>query len=159
MTIGGKGKTVLIIMAAVAVFLLIKYLIVSDEERIKKVIYKGKAAVEQEDFEGALKHVSRDYQDDYGMNKMAIAAILKRLYAQFDDITIYVEWMEVEILEPGLGQAALLTWVTVKWGGETGYIVGSDKTPNRVVFTLAKEGNDWRIVKTEGVEPVEGLWL
>ena len=153
MTIGTKGKTVLIIMAAVAAFILIKYLLVSDEARIKKVIYKGKAAIEQEDFEGALKHVSRDYQDDYGMNKMAIAAILKRLYAQFDDITIYVEWMEVEILESGLGQAALLTWVTAQWGDDVGYIVGNAETPNRVVFTLAKEGKNWRIIKTEGVEP------
>ena len=159
MTLGKTGKTVLIIMAAVLAFILIKYLIVSDEERIKKVIYKGKAAIEQEDFEGALKHVSRDYQDDYGLNKMAIAALLKRLYAQFDDISIHVEWTEVEILERGLGQAAILTWVTVKWEGETGYIVGSAETPNGVVFTLAKEGKQWRVVKTEGVEPVEGLWL
>jgi hypothetical protein len=159
MTIGKRGKTVLIIMAAVAAFILIKYLIVSDEAHIKKVIYKGKAAIEQEDFEGALTHVSRDYQDDYGLNKMAIAALLKRLYAQFDDITIHVESMEVEIMESGLGQAALLTWVTAKWGGETGYIVGNAENPNRVVFTLAKEGKHWRVVKAEGVEPEEAFLL
>jgi len=159
MTLGSKGKTVLIIMAAVAAFVLIKYLLISDEARIKKVIYKGKAAIEQEDFEGALKHVSRDYQDDYGMNKMAIAAILKRLYAQFDDITIYVEWMEVEILEPGLGQAALLTWVTAQWGEDVGYIVGNAETPSRVVFTLIKEGRHWRVVKAEGVDLEEEFLL
>jgi hypothetical protein len=159
MTIGKTGKTVLIIMAAVAAFILIKYLLVSDEARIKKVIYKGKAAIEQEDFEGALTHVSRDYQDDYGLNKMAIAALLKRLYAQFDDITIHVESMEIEIMENGLGQASLLTWVTAKLGGETGYIVGNAENPSRVIFILAKEGKQWRVVKSEGVEPVEGLWL
>jgi hypothetical protein len=159
MTLGSKGKTVLIIMAAVAAFILIKYLLVSDETRIKKVIYKGKAAIEREDFEGALKHVSRDYQDDYGLNKMAIAALLKRLYAQFDDIKIYVEWIEVEILERGLGQAAILTWVTAKWGDDVGYIVGNAETPRRVVFTLAKEGRHWRVVKTEGVELEEEFLL
>jgi hypothetical protein len=158
MTLGGKGKTVLIIMAAVAAFILIKYLLVSDEARIKKVIYKGKAAIEQEDFEGALKLVSRDYQDDYGLNKMAIAAILKRVYAEFDDIAIYVEWMEVEILESGLGQAAILTWVTAQGREGVGYIVGNAENPSRVVFTLAKEGRHWRVVKVEGVEP-EGEWL
>ena len=158
-TIGKKGKTVLVIIAVVAAFILIKYLLVSDEARIKKVIYKGKAAIEQEDFEGALKHVSRDYQDDYGLNKMAIAALLKRLYAQFDDITIHVESIDVKIMESGLGQAALLTWVTAKLGGETGYIVGNAENPSRVIFILAKEGEQWRVVKSEGVEPVEGLWL
>lgn len=158
-TIGKKGKTVLIIMAAVAAFILIRYLLVSDEARIKKVIYKGKAAIEQEDFEGALTLVSREYQDDYGLNKMAIAALLKRLYAQFDDITIYVEWMEVEIVESGLGQAAILTWVTAKWGDEVGYIVGNAESPRRVVFTLAKEGKHWRVVNTEGVELEEEFLL
>jgi hypothetical protein len=155
MTLGKKGKTVLIIMAAVACFILIKYLIVSDEARIKRVIHKGKTAIEQEDFEGALTHVSRDYQDDYGLNKMAIAALLKRLYAQFDDINIH----DIEIREAGLGQAALLPWVTARWGEEIGYIVGSAENPSRVVFTLAKEGRHWRIIKTDGVEPEEGLWL
>jgi hypothetical protein len=154
-TIGKKGKTVLVIIAVVAAFILIKYLLVSDEARIKKVIYKGKAAIEQEDFERALTLVSRDYQDEYGLNKMAIAALLKRLYAQFDDIKIYVEWMEVEILEKGVGQAAILTWVTAQWGEDVGYIVGNAEIPRRVVFTLAKEGKNWRVVKTEGVEPEE----
>jgi len=159
MTIGKTQKTVLIIIVAVAAFILIKYLLVSDEARITKVIYKGKAAIEKEDFEGALTNVSRDYQDDYGLNKMAIAALLKRLYAQFDDITIHVESIDVKIMESGLGQAALLTWVTAKLGGETGYIVGNAENPSRVIFILAKEGKQWRVVKTEGVEPVEGLWL
>jgi ketosteroid isomerase-like protein len=159
MTLGKKGKTVLIIMAAVACFILIKYLIVSDEARIKRVIYQGKTAIEKEDFEGALKHVSRDYQDDYGLNKMATAAILKRLYAQFDEITIHVEEIAIEIREAGLGQAALRTWVTARWGEGIGYIVGSAENPSRVVFTLAKEGRQWRIIKTEGVEPEEELWL
>ena len=160
MTLGKKGKTVVVILAAICAFVLIKYIFTSDEARIKKVIYKGKAAIEQEDFEGALKHVSRDYHDDdYGLNKMAIAAILKRVYAEFDNIAIHMEQMDIEIIESGLGRASFLTWVTVKWGGETGYIVGNAKNPSRVVFTLAKEGRHWRIIKAEGVEPVEGLWL
>ena len=159
MTIGTKGKTVLIIMAAVAAFILIKYLLVSDEARIKKVIYKGKAAIEQEDFEGALRHVSRDYHDDYGLNKMAIATLLKRIFAEFDDIAIHVKGMDVEISEQGLGQATFLTWVTVQGEEGIGYIVGNAENPSRVVFTLSKERGKWRVVKSEGVEPGEGLWL
>ena len=146
-------------MAAVACFFLIKYLIVSDEARIKRVINKGRAAIEQEDFEGALTHVSREYQDDYGLNKMAIAALLKRLYAQFDDINIHVGEIYIVIREAGLGEATLHTWVTARWGEEIGYIVGSAENPSRGVFTLAKEGRQWRVIKTEGVEPDEGLLL
>jgi ketosteroid isomerase-like protein len=159
MTIGRRGKTVLIIMAAVACFVLIKYIIVSDEARIRRVIYKGKAAIEQEDFEGALTHVSRDYRDDYGLNKVAIAGILKRLFKEFDTIAIHVKGMEVEISEGGLGQATLFTWVTAQMGDGVGYIVGSAEEPSRVVFTLAKERGRWRVVRTEGVDPEEEFLL
>ena len=158
MTLGGKGKTVLIIMAALACFILIKYILVSDEARIKRVIYKGKAAIEREDFEGALKHVSRDYRDDLGFNKLAIGVIIKRVFNEFDTIAIHVEDMEIEISETRLGQATLFTWVTAQGKEGIGYIVGSMEKPSRVIFTLAKEGRHWRIVKVEGVEPGE-VWL
>jgi hypothetical protein len=159
MTLGRRGKTVLIIMAAAACFLLIKYIIISDETRIRRVIYKGKAAIEQEDFEGALRHVSREYQDDYGLNKVAIAAILQRLFKEFDTIAIHVKVMEVEIAEGGLGKATLSTWVTAHMGDEVGYIVGSAEEPSRVIFTLAKERGRWRVVGTEGVEPAQEFLL
>jgi hypothetical protein len=159
MTIGKKGKTVFIVLAALACFLLIKYILISDEARIRRVIYKGRAAIEQEDFEGALRHVSRDYRDDYGLNKVAIAAILKRLFKEFDTIAIHVKGMEVEITEEGLGEATLLTWVTAKGGEGVGYIVGSAEEPSCVVFTLAKERGRWRVVRTEGVEPAEEYLL
>jgi hypothetical protein len=159
MTIGKRGKTVFIVLAAVACFFLIKYLIVSDEARITGVIYKGKAAIEREDFEGALKYVSRDYQDDYGLNKVAIAAILQRVFMEFDNITIHVKGMDVEISEGGLGQATFFTWVTAQAGEGVGYIVGSAEEPSCVVFTLAKEKGRWRVVKVEGVEPAEEFLL
>jgi hypothetical protein len=159
MTIGRTGKTVLIIMAAAACFLLIKYIIVSDETRIKRVIYKGTAAIEEEDFEGAMTHVSREYQDDYGLNKLAIGAVLKRLYKEFDAIDIRIEHIAVEITEGGVGRATILTWATARVGDDFGYLVGSAETPRRVVFTLVKERARWRVVKTEGVEPQEELWL
>jgi hypothetical protein len=158
MTIGRRGKTVFIVLAAVACFVLIKYIIVSDEARIRRVIYKGKAAIEQEDFEGALRHVSRDYRDDYGLNKVAIGALLKRVFMEFDSIAIHVKGMEVEIAEGGLGKATLFTWVTAHGAEGVGYIVGSAEEPSRVIFTLAKERGRWRVVRTEGVE-LEGEWL
>jgi hypothetical protein len=159
MTIGRRGKTVFIVLAAVACFFLIKYIIISDETRIRRVIYKGKAAIEQEDFEGALKYVSRDYQDDYGLNKLAIGALLKRVFKEFDAIAIHVKGMEVEISEGGLGQATLFTWVTAQGDEGVGYIVGSAEEPSCVTFTLAKERGRWRIVKAEGVEPAEEFLL
>jgi len=153
-----KAQTILIFLAAITCFFLMRHFLVSEEDRIKAVIYHGRAAIEREDFEGALKHVSRDYQDAYGLNKMAIAAILKRLYAEFDNIAIQVEEMEVTIPEKGQGLAAFNTWVTFRSEEGIGYLVGSFEEPCRVVFTLAKEGGKWRVIKVEGITP-EGVYL
>lgn len=154
-----RAETVLIALAAITCFFLVRHFLVSDEARIKGVIYQGKAAIEREDFEGALKHVSRDYRDEYGLNKMAIAAVLKRLYAEFDNIAIEVAEMEVTIPEKGQGRAAFNTWVTFRSEEGIGYLVGSFEEPGRVVFTLAKEGGKWRVIKVEGVVPPEGVYL
>jgi len=154
-----KVTIVLIVLAAIACFFLLRHCLTTDEARIRRVIYQGKAAIEKEDFEGALKHVSRDYQDDYGLNKMAIAAILKRLYAEFDNIAIEVEGLEVTIGEGKRGQAAFNTWVTFRSEEGIGYLVGSFEQPCPVRFTLAKEGGKWRVVKVEGVVPPEGVYL
>jgi len=153
-----KAQTILIFLAAITCFFLMRHFLVSEEDRIKAVIYHGRAAIEREDFEGALKHVSRDYQDAYGLNKMAIAAVLKRLYAEFDNIAIQVEEMEVTIPEKGQGLAAFNTWVTFRSEEGIGYLVGSFEEPCRVVFTLAKEGGKWRVIKVEGITP-EGVYL
>ena len=153
-----KAQTIFIFLAAITFFFLMRHFLVSDEDRIKGVIYHGRAAIEREDFEGALKYVSRDYRDEYGLNKMAIAAILKRLYAEFDDIAIQVEAMEVTILENDQGRAAFNTWVTFRTEDGIGYLVGSFEEPCQVVFTLAKEGGKWRVIKVEGITP-EGVYL
>ena len=154
-----RAQNILICLAAITCFALVRYCLTTDEVRIKKVIYQGKAAIEEEDFEGALKHVSRDYEDAYGLNKMAIAAVLKRIYAEFDNIAIQVEEMEVTIGEGKQGQAAFNTWVTYRSEEGIGYLVGSFEEPCHVVFTLAKERGKWRVTQVEGVEPVGGPWL
>ena len=156
-----KAETILIALVAITCFFLVRHFLVSDEDRIKGVIYQGKAAIEREDFEEAIKHVSRDYQDEYGLNKMAIAAILKRLYAEFDDIAIQVEDLEVTITEKETGtkqgRASFNTWVTFRTEEGIGYLVGSFEEPCQVVFTLAKEGGTWRVIEVEGITP-EGAY-
>ena len=158
-----RTQTIIIALAAIACFLLIRHLLVSDEDRIKGMIYQGKAAIEREDFEGALKHVSRDYKDAYGLNKMAIAAILKRLFAEFDDIAIQVEDLEVTITERETGKkqgrVSFNTWVTFRTEEGIGYLVGSFEEPCQVRFTVAKEGRHWRVIEVEGVEPPGESWL
>jgi ketosteroid isomerase-like protein len=150
-----KAMNVVMVLAAVGCFFLLKHLLVSDETRIKRVIYDGKAAIEKKDLEGVLKQVSRSYQDDYGLNKVAIMALFQRVFYQFDDINIRIEEMQITIGENKQGRAVILTWATARAQDKTGYLVGSAEKPCQVTFTLAKEGGRWRVIKTEGIVPEE----
>jgi len=150
-----KARSVIILLAAVGCFFLLKHILVTDEARIKRVIYDGKAAIEKKDIEGVMEQVSRSYQDDYGLNKVAIFALFKRVFNEFDDINIRIEEIEITIMENKQGRATILTWATARAGDKTGYIAGSSEKPWHVTFTLAKEGGKWRVIKTEGIAPEE----
>ena len=150
-----KAMNVVILLAAVGCFFLLKHILVTDEARIKRVIYDGKAAIEKKDIEGVIEQVSRSYQDDYGLNKVAIMALFQRVFHQFDDINIRIEEMQITIGENKQGRATILTWATARTQDKTGYIVGSSERPCQVTFTLVKERGKWRVIKTEGIAPEE----
>ncbi|MCJ7547278.1 MAG: nuclear transport factor 2 family protein [Deltaproteobacteria bacterium] len=150
-----KAMNVVMVLAAIGCFFLLKHILVSDEGRIKRVIYDGKTAIEKKDIEKVMEQVSRSYQDDYGLNKFAIFALFKRVFQEFDDINIRIEEMQITINENKQGRATILTWATAREQDKTGYIVGSAEQPCQVTFTLAKEGGRWRVIKTEGIAPEE----
>ena len=149
------ARNCLILLAAVGCFFLLKHILITDEARIKRVIYDGKAAIEKKDIEGVMEQVSRSYQDDYGLNKVAIFALFQRVFHEFDDINIRIEEIEITIGENKQGRAQILTWATARTQDKTGYIVGSSEKPCRVAFTLIKERGKWRVTKTEGIVPEE----
>jgi hypothetical protein len=150
-----KAMSVVILLAAVGCFFLLKHILVTDEARIKRVIYQGKEAIEKKDIEGVMEQVSRTYQDDYGLNKVAIYALFQRVFHQFDDINIRIEEMQITISENKQGRATILTWATARMQDKTGYIVGSSERPCQVTFTLIKERGKWRVIKAEGIAPEE----
>jgi len=152
---GRKRLILLVILAAICVFVLFKYILVSDEERIRKALYQGKAAIEKEDLQGVMAQVSRYYRDEYGFNYLGVRALFNWVFEEFDDIAIHVEGMEVEISEKGGGKATLRTWATARGRDKTGYIVGGSQQPCRVVITLKKDRGSWRVIKAQGVVPGE----
>jgi ketosteroid isomerase-like protein len=149
------ARNIVILLAGVGCFLLFKHILITDEARIKRVIYDGKAAIEKKDIEGVMEQVSRAYQDDYGLNKVAIYALFQRVFHQFDAIDIRIEEIEITIGENKQGRAQILTWATARTQDKTGYIVGSSEKPCQVTFTLQKERGKWRVTKTEGIAPEE----
>jgi len=157
---GGRNKLILlVVVAAAACFVLFKYVLVSEEERIKRTLYAGKEAIEEESLGELMPHVSRYYRDEYGFNYLAVRRLFTWLFQEFDDIAIHVTKMDIEITEKGKASAHLLTWATATGTGreETGYIVGSSKQPCKVTIALEKSGGNWKVIETRGVEPGEML--
>ena len=144
--------------AACGAYFLISHLLMTDEARIKQVIYQGKAAVEKKDIEGVLTLVSRDYQDDLGLNKVAIMMLFQRAFREFDAIDITIMELHVEIDEKQQGHAFVATWATVRTQDKARYLVGNPDKPTQLTLTLAKEGGKWRVIKAVGVNP-EGIEL
>ena len=140
---------------AIGAYLLIRHLLMTDEARIKRVIYQGKAAVEKKDIEGVLEVVSREYQDDYGINKVAIMMLFQRAFREFDAIDIVITELRVEIDEKQQGNAFVATWATVRAQDKARYLVGNPDKPTQLTLTLAKEGGKWRVIKAVGVNPEE----
>ena len=150
-------RGLLFVLAAVLAFLVLRNLFVSEEDRIKRVLKEGKEAIEKEDLEGVMDHISLFYRDDYGFTYLRIKVLLQRLFEEFDDIKIYVERMEVEVGENGKATARLLTWATARGKGGTGYIACSGQEPCRVRIDLEKGKTGWKVTRTSGVEPGEVL--
>jgi ketosteroid isomerase-like protein len=150
-----KAITICLILVAIGCYFLVSHLLLTDEARIRQVIYRGKAAIEKKDIDGVMAQVSREYQDDYGLNKIAIMVVFQRVFHEFEAISIHVEELRIEINERKQGQAFLLTWATVQTQDKTGYLVGSSEKPCQLTFTLAKEGGTWRVIKAAGVNPEE----
>jgi len=148
-------KGLLVAALLVGAFLTYKILFPSDEERIRRTLYAGKEAIEREDLEGVMKHVSFRYRDGNGFTYLRVKAIFARIFEDFDEIKIHIRKMEVEIPKRRLGKAILLAWGTARGSDGVGYIVGSGQEPSKVVIFLEKGRGGWKVIRAEGVEPGE----
>jgi len=155
---GGKKKFILLLfVVGIFSFILFKHILVSDEERIKRVLFDGKAAIEKEDLLGVMAHISYHYRDEYGLNYLGAKSLFNWLFQEFDNIAIHVERINVEVTAKKKGKATLHTWATARGRDRTGYIVGGAQRPCLVLITLEKERRSWRVIKAEGVVPGEIL--
>ncbi len=160
MTISRKGFIIVVILAlaAICAFVLFRYILVSEEDRIRKVIYQGKEAIEQEDLEGVMTQISRYYRDEYGLNYLAVRGVFQRVFKEFDDINIRIEGMTIEIADNGEGTVDLITWATAQGPDKIRYIVGGSHEPCEVIITLDKERGSWRVNSTKGIRTEELFW-
>ncbi len=71
-------------------FLIDKYFLISEEEKVKKVIYQAKNACEEEDLDKISQILDKNYYDNFGHNYEKLLIRLYNIFNQYEDIKIYL---------------------------------------------------------------------
>lgn len=148
----GKGFIIALGLAALISIVFVRPLLISDEARIRKGVREGARAIEAEDLETCLRHVSLHYKDEYGLTYLSVKGLLIRLFQEFDGFEIDLENLQIILLDKGTALATFDLKVKVSYRGERAYLLGSGDLSNRVRMSFAKEGGRWKVTQVEGVE-------
>jgi len=143
-------KTIILLFLFTAVPLAVYFFMPTDKARIRKMINRGTAAIEQEDLKGVMSCVSLNYRDDYGMTYLYLRESFRRFFRRYDGIDVKYSRLRIEV-DDRKATAELDVRVLAGKGGDRRYIAGSLSDPIHIVFSLEKEKLKWQVTKTEGV--------
>ena len=142
------GIIILIIIVIAAI--IVKFFLVSEKSRILKVINEGRAAVEAEDIEKCMSHVSLQYSDDYGIKYLIVKRILIDVFKEFDGFKVLLDNIEIEVKEDK-AVASFDLRIIVTLHNQPGYLVGSTDSPAKIMMYFIKERLKWQVIKVSGV--------
>jgi hypothetical protein len=147
----GKGLIIALALAALVYLVLVRPLLISDEARIRKGVKEGVEAIEAEDLQRCLRHVSIHYKDEYGLTYLGVKQLLSKKFQEFDAFEIYLGNLQITLLDKETASAGFDLKVKVSYRGQKGYLLGSGEFSNRITMSFAKEGRRWRVTRVEGV--------
>ena len=141
---------IIILMIIVIAAIIVKFFLVSEKSRILKVINEGRAAVEAEDVEKSMSHVSLQYSDDYGIKYLIVKRILIDVFKEFDGFKVLLDNIEIEVKEDK-AVASFDLRIIVTLHNQPGYLVGSTDSPAKIKVYFVKERLKWQVIKVSGI--------
>ncbi len=132
-----------LLLIAVAFFFVEKG-IVTDGEKVEAAVHGLADAVEQDDLEAALAHISQNADLERGLVKTGLDLI---------DVegTLRVSDLQVELFsENSRARSHFRANGTIRYAGEPHY------TPTRWMLTWQREGGDWKVTRIERLSPTGG---
>ena len=88
---------VCILSGLTCLYLLVDFLIYTDEERISDLLDECKRGIEEENPFKATKYLSEDYMDVYGLTQEDLREIGEDVFQKFDDFKVIFEKKEIMI--------------------------------------------------------------
>lgn len=128
-----------VVFIAASVFVVKKYILVSEKDRVLKTMRMAEIFLERKDHVNFMKHLSTEYLDDYGYTWATLFFLVKNILSQYESISISLDRINIEIEE---GNAY------VNFTGE----VQAEKIAAEPLFDtgrfellMKKEGRRWKI--------------
>lgn len=152
-TLMSKKSIALLVMLVVAP-VLVYLLWSSDEARIRKLVRETARAVEAEDLDDVMSHVSYNYSDEHGLSYLLIKKNLEKKFSLYSGIEVGYENLRIEVGEDGERAGAKLDLRVIATFGEDdwGYVLGDLQNPVSLDLELKKGGplNRWQVVSASG---------
>jgi len=149
-----KKKIILILIAIIIVIFVLKSLILSEEDRVKKDINSLKNSVEKEDKMGVLKYINGGYLDKNNITYEELITTMDELFEQADSIKILMSRMKIRIdsvnkVETIFASCSLGLKVFAKYEGEKVMVFGSIIKPRSARAYFKKSGEHYKIYSAE----------
>ncbi len=129
-------------------FFLIKFVFVTDEKKIIRVIEAGEKAIEAKDLDGCMKRLSYNYSDEYGLGYLQVKKFLERFFQEFEEIEIEKDVLKIEVKDEE-AQASMNLRVIVTVQNQRGYLIGSSESPANIKIDLEKVRTKWLVKRVE----------
>ncbi len=143
-------KTIAFLIIAIAIPIIIYFLIPSEENRIRKVLREGSVAIEKEDIDKTMSKVSYNYKDEYGLSYLYIKEVLKIIFKRFERIRIEYKIIKIYVTE-NKATVEVDVIVSAYTGENFHYLLGDITNPAHLKFSLEKERGKWLIIRIEGL--------
>jgi len=135
-------------LTVVLVFFLLQFVFVSEEKKIERIIKTSKKAFEKEDLELLMGFLSKEYQDEFGLDYQGIREGLHETFSVFDEIKVSLSKVEVEVMDQE-AEVKLSLWVFAKNQDQPVFLIGSLNNPVPSEVFLKKEEGEWKVVRIE----------
>jgi hypothetical protein len=123
------------------------YIYPTEKTRIKKVVHKGRAALEQENRSVLKGLLAPDFRDRNGNDREMIMNDVELFFNDCDSIEVAVKIGAVRVRRDAIPPTALCslrTRVFARIEGEKGIVFGGIR-PADVVLTLVKKEKEWLV--------------
>jgi len=148
-----------VLLLAVSGFVLYRYVLISEEERVRRMVDKGAEAVEEQSLRRCAGLVSRDYSDSNGFDRRTLLDAARRMFESFTKIEVQIADLSFDQPPVKVAGGESEEWraqvrlrLSVKFYDERGVaeLIDEDRRAKQfVLLSLIKRSGRWQLQKME----------